>query len=225
MLEPDRSAPGRSVDGGLADRLASLCTERGLSAPSDSPREGIIEQTRPLGQIVEELSGPLLRYLARYVGDRDLAEDLLQETLIRIARGLPGFAGRSELKTWAFSIATRVAADHFRKPANRVQIVDVAESPELPVIDESVEQQLVVDEMNACVRQVIDSLPEEYRAALVLHDLEGLTAMETAEVCGSSVPTAKIRIHRARMRLREALREECVFYRDSENVLRCDRKG
>lgn len=192
---------------------------------SGAPREGIIEQARPLEQILEELSGPLLRYLGRYVGDRDLAEDLLQETLIRIARGLPGFAGRSELKTWAFSIATRVAADHFRQPANRLQIVDIGDSPELPVINDSVEQQLVVDEMNACVRQVIDSLPEEYRAALVLHDLEGLTAMETAEICGSSLPTAKIRIHRARLRLKEALGEECVFYRDSENVLRCDRKA
>src|SRR5512138_780278 len=181
-------------------------------------------QPRRFEQLAEDLSEPLLRYLTRYVGNRDLAEDLLQETLIRIARGLPGFEGRSEMKTWAFSIATRVAADHFRKPANRVQIVDVAESPELPVIDDSVEQQLVLDEMNSCVRQVIDSLPEEYRAALVLHDLEGLTAMETAEVCGSSGPTAKIRIHRARMRLKEALREECVFYRDGENVLRCDRK-
>lgn len=154
-----------------------------------------------------------------------MAEDLLQETLIRISRGLPGFEGRSELKTWAFSIATRVAADHFRQPANRAQIVDLGESPELPVLDDSVEQQLVVDEMNACVRQVIDSLPEEYRAALVLHDLEGLTAMETAEICGSSLPTAKIRIHRARLRLKEALHEECVFYRDSESVLRCDRKA
>jgi RNA polymerase sigma-70 factor (ECF subfamily) len=137
---------------------------------------------------------------------------------------LPGFAERSALKTWAFSIATRVAADHFRQPANRLHIVDVAESPELPVIDDSVERQLVLDEMNTCVRQVIDSLPEEYRAALILHDLEGLTAMETAEICGSSVATAKIRIHRARLRLKEALRQECDFYRDSDNVFRCDRK-
>jgi RNA polymerase sigma-70 factor (ECF subfamily) len=181
-------------------------------------------QARPLGEVAEELSGPLLRYLGRYVGDRDLAEDLLQETLIRITRGLPSFAGRAELKTWAFSIATRVAADHFRQPANRVSIVEVSESPELPDSDRSVEQRLVIDEMNVCVRQVIDSLPEDYRAALVLHDLEGLTAVQTAEVIGCALPTAKIRIHRARLRLAEALRQECEFYRDSDNVFRCDRK-
>ena len=179
----------------------------------------------PFAEVAEELSSPLLRYLARYVGDRDLAEDLLQETLIRIARGLPEFQQRAELKTWAFSIATRVAADHFRKPTNRLSIIDIAESPEPPDCERSVDDRLVVDEMNACVRQVIDSLPEDYRAALVLHDIEGLTAEQTAEISGCSVATAKIRIHRARARLAKALQRECDFYRDDENVFRCDRKA
>jgi RNA polymerase sigma-70 factor (ECF subfamily) len=175
-------------------------------------------------QVSRELSEPLRRYLERYVGNPAIADDLLQETLIRIARGLPGFAGRSSLKTWAFSIATRVAADHFRAPAHRAHIVDVDEVPELCDSDLMIDQRLVIDEMNACVRQVIDSLPEEYRAALVLHDLEGLSDAQTAEICGCSLPTAKIRIHRARLRLRETLHKACDFYRDDDNVLRCDRK-
>jgi RNA polymerase sigma-70 factor (ECF subfamily) len=158
----------------------------------------------PLALVAAELSEPLLRYLKRYVGEPAVAQDLLQETLIRIDRGLPNFEGRASLKTWAFSIATRVAADHFRKPANRVRIVDVDETAELSDADRSVDHRLVIDEMNSCVREVIDSLPEDYRAAIVLHDLEGLTAVETAEVSGCSVATAKIRIHRARLRLRGA---------------------
>jgi RNA polymerase sigma-70 factor (ECF subfamily) len=102
--------------------------------------------------------------------------------------------------------------------------VEVDDSVELPDADRPVDERLVIDEMNECVRQVIDSLPEDYRAALVLHDLEGHSAAETAEICGCSLPTAKIRIHRARFRLRGALQEKCDFYRDSESVLRCDRK-
>ncbi len=176
-------------------------------------------------QVARELSEPLLRYLARYTGDRAVAEDLLQETLIRVARSLKSFDGRASLRTWAFSIATRVAADHFRQPAHRVRIVDVDESPELSDREPGADQRLVIDEMNACVRQVIDTLPEDYRAALILHDLEGLTAAQTAEVCGCSLSTAKIRIHRARRRLRKALGKECDFYRDSSNVFRCDRKA
>lgn len=175
-------------------------------------------------QVAQELSAPLRRYLGRYVGDPAVADDLLQETLIRVARGLPGFAGRASLKTWAFSIATRVAADHFRQPAHGAYIVDLDDSPEPMDGDPAVDRRLVVDEMNACVREVIDSLPEDYRAALVLHDLEGLSAPETAAVCGCSLPTAKIRIHRARLRLKKALTEQCEFYRDRDAVLRCDRK-
>jgi len=183
-----------------------------------------VNDSLPLAEVAASLSEPLLRYLVRYVGEPAVAQDLLQETLIRVDRGLPGFEGRSSLKTWAFSIATRVAADYFRQPDNRVHIVDVDETAELSDADRSVDQRLVIDEMNACVREVIDSLPEDYRAAIVLHDLEGLSAIETAEVCGCSVATAKIRIHRARNRLRQALERECLFYRDDDNVLRCDRK-
>lgn len=175
-------------------------------------------------KIVEELSQPLLRYLQRYTGDRAIAEDLLQETLIRIARGLPAFAGRASVKTWAFSIASRVAADHFRSPDRRASIVEVDEAAEVPDPDRAIDERIVVDEMNACVRQVIDSLPADYRAALVLHDLEGLSAAEVAEISGCTLATAKVRIHRARQRLGEALQRECDFYRDGDNVLRCEPK-
>ena len=92
------------------------------------------------------------------------------------------------------------------------------------VLDGETDQKLVVDEMSSCMREVIDSLPEDYRTALVLHDLEGQTAAQVAEIAGCSIATAKIRIHRARRRLKKALEEECRFYRDGENVFRCDRK-
>jgi RNA polymerase sigma-70 factor (ECF subfamily) len=175
-------------------------------------------------EAAEALSGPIQRYLERLVGSPAVADDLLQETLLRIARGLPEFKARSSVKTWAFSIATRVVADHFRRPHTRAVIVDVDESGPLPAPGPDLDERFVLDEMNACVRGVIDSLPEDYRAALVLHDIEGLTAAETAEICGCTLATAKIRIHRARARLKKALQDECTFYRDSENVFRCDRK-
>lgn len=184
-----------------------------------------MEHDVSFSELAQELSPPLLRYLERYAGDPAVAEDLLQETLIRIARGLPGFGGRASVKTWAFSIATHVAADHFRQAANRAQIVEFEESVECSSREPAVDQRLVIDEMNACIRQIVDSLPADYRAALVLHDLQGLVVAEVAEICGCSVPTAKIRIHRARARLRQALQQACDFYRDSENVFRCDRKG
>jgi len=173
--------------------------------------------------VVEELSEPLRSYLERLVGNRATADDLLQDTLLKIARGLPGFEARSSVKTWAFTIATRAATDHFRRPQNRARMIAIDETT--PIHEDETDQQLVIDEMSSCVREVIDSLPDDYRTALVLHDLEGQTAAQIAEIVGCSLATAKIRIHRARRRLKKALDQECRFYRDEDNVFRCDRKA
>lgn len=144
---------------------------------------------------------------------------------MRINKGLPSFAGRSSIKTWAFSIANRVAVDYLRQPGRNVRAIELTEVEEPIDVDRTIDERLIIDEMNACVRQVIANLPDTYRAALILHDLEGLSAAQIAEICDCSVATAKIRIHRARLRLKEALQGQCEFYRDSESVFRCDRKA
>jgi RNA polymerase sigma-70 factor (ECF subfamily) len=176
-------------------------------------------------EIPRDLTAPLLRYLVRYVGARSIAEELLQETFLRINRGLPSFAGRSSVKTWAFAIASRVAADYVRRPEQKVRIVELTEAEESSDVDRTIDEQLIVDEMNTCVRQVIANLPDTYRTPLILHELEGLSVADIAEICACSVPTAKIRIHRARLRLKKALESQCEFYRDPESVFRCDRKA
>jgi RNA polymerase sigma-70 factor (ECF subfamily) len=90
--------------------------------------------------------------------------------------------------------------------------------PKLP------DQLLDDSEMGQCVREFVDSLPPEHRAVIVLHDLEGFKNPEIAEILGYSLAATKIRVHRARQRLREVLGENCEFYRSEEDVLRCGRK-
>jgi RNA polymerase sigma-70 factor (ECF subfamily) len=176
-------------------------------------------------EIARDLTALLLRYLKRYVGDRAVAEDLLQETLLRINKGLPAFAGRSSVKTWTFAIASRVAADYLRQPERNVRIVELTEAEESSDVARTIDERLIVDEMNTCVRQVIANLPDSYRTSLILHELEGLSVAEIAEICECSVATTKIRIHRARLRLKKALEAQCEFYRDPESVFRCDPKA
>lgn len=175
-------------------------------------------------EIAAELSPPLLRYLHRQVRDHAVADDLLQETLFRMARGLPGYAGRASLKTWAFAIARRVAADYFRDPEHSLRSVEADAAEQLADTDCPADERLVTDQMNACVRQLIGKLPEAYRTALVLHDIEDYSARQIAQGGGCTVATAKIRIHRARSRLKDALQQECRFYRDADAVFRCERK-
>jgi len=175
-------------------------------------------------EVMKDL-GPVLRsYLVRMAGDPVLADDLYQDTSIRIAQGLPGFEGRSTVKTWAFKIAHRVCIDYFRRSSSKQTFLEFLEEDHAAP-DLEHDEAVVIDEMNDCIREVIDSLPPDYRTALVLHDLEGLTGEEVARISDCSLATAKIRIHRARKRLRAALKDQCCFYRDRDQVLRCDRKN
>ena len=89
----------------------------------------------------------------------------------------------------------------------------------------TVEEQAIREEMSSCVRGVVDRLPEEYRTVIVLSDLEGFKDGEIADILGVSPAAAKIRLHRARANLRKALSTQCVFYRNDENELACDRRG
>ena len=133
-------------------------------------------------QLARELSAPLLRYLTRQVGDATIAEDLRQETLLKIERGLQHFAGRAEVKTWAFAIASNVVIDYLRQPAHRLKLVAVEQAADVSDPSTAVDDTLVMDEMNVCVREVIDSLPPPYRTALILYDLEDMSAAQTAAV-------------------------------------------
>jgi len=175
--------------------------------------------------LAREYSPLLRRFLQRQIGNPATADDLLQETLIRVARGLAGFAGNASPKTWMFAIASNVVTDHLRQPARRRQIVDIEDVPDLADGAVAVDERMEFDEMNQCVREVIDSLPPDYRTALILHDLEDMDCEQTAKVMGVSLGAAKVRIHRARARLKAALEKSCGFYHDSDSVFRCSRRG
>ncbi|TDU32187.1 RNA polymerase sigma-70 factor (ECF subfamily) [Panacagrimonas perspica] len=182
------------------------------------------EATIPFEAAARAVSRAVLDYLIRYVGNPTVAEDLLQETLIRMDRGLGSFEGRASIKTWAFSIASRVAADYLRHPERQTQVVELEEAEAVADPATGADERLVIGEMDACIRRTIDTLPDSYRTALILHDLEGLTAEQVAEIGDCSLATAKIRIHRARQRLKDALANRCTFYRDEDAVFRCDQK-
>ena len=90
---------------------------------------------------------------------------------------------------------------------------------------ETAEQHLMRGEMSDCVRGLIDALPDTYRAVLILSEIEGLADAEIASVVGATLETVKIRLHRARRRLREALIDRCSLYHDGDDRLLCDRKA
>lgn len=174
----------------------------------------------------------IVRYLTRLVGETD-AEDLAQETFVKVGRALQGFRREAQLHTWIYKIATNTALDRLRGPSLRETSHDPASIESITTIEDitagqkkpGVEQQAIREEMSSCVREVISRLPENYRTAIVLSDLEGFKDSEIAEVLGLALSATKIRLHRARARLKEELSSSCVFYRNDENELACDRKS
>jgi RNA polymerase sigma-70 factor (ECF subfamily) len=173
-------------------------------------------------QVHDEFRPRIRRYLARLVGVAN-ADDLTQETFARVSQALGGFRGEARLSTWIYRIATNVALDRARSRGFQLEVR--AAEPEvlatlgtIPIIEHDIARR----ELSECVRGYVDRLPADYRTVVVLSELEELPDREIAEVLGITVEAAKIRLHRARARLRQMLAEGCDFSRDEENEFTCD---
>ena len=173
------------------------------------------------------------RYLARLIAFDD-AEDVAQDVFLKISRSLDSFRGESSISTWVYRIAKNAAMDKARSPAyrSRVASASIDDAPDsgqgLGGTDghmPSVKQDAIRSEMGGCVQSLVSQLPANYRTMLVLSETEGMKNAEIAEVLGISVETVKIRLHRARARLKEALENNCSFYHDPRNTLLCDKRS
>jgi RNA polymerase sigma-70 factor (ECF subfamily) len=97
-----------------------------------------------------------------------------------------------------------------------------ATSPTFAAVGPPLDQLLEQEDMSACVQQYIEELPDSQRVVLLLHDLEGMTNPEIAEMLGCSVGAAKIRFHRARTKLKSVLENNCAFTTDRRGVFVCE---
>jgi RNA polymerase sigma-70 factor, ECF subfamily len=177
--------------------------------------------------LVRSVRPQLVRYAGRLVGETD-AEDVVQLVLAKAASALATFRGEASPRTWLFRIATNSAHDWNRARRGIVketlESVSAEQDGALGVDDASQERRLVREEMSQCVGAVLGRLPESYQVVLALSDCEELSDREVAEVLGLTVGAAKIRLHRARAKMKEELESSCSFYHDAENVLCCDKK-
>ncbi len=165
-------------------------------------------------------------YALTLTRDPTEADDLTQETFLRAHAARDPLRDPGARPAWLYRIATNAYVDQVRRRARRPVTSQVAlEDLPLAVPEDSLARVMEQREMTACVRDYLAGLPDTYRAALMLHDLEGLSAPEIAVLLDASVPTIKIRLHRARQKLREALGAGCVLTHDDRSVLVCEPNG
>ena len=183
------------------------------------PDMSLIERCRAsdesaFNEVVSRYKAKVYNYIYRMTGSSDDAEDLTQEVFIRMYTSIDSFRSQSSLSTWLFRIASNLCIDRFRRSKTRttafsldepIQGNDSESGHEIP--DSTYEPQRLLEntEMAEQIQLSLAQLPEKLRAAVILHDVEGLPYDEIAQIVGCPLGTVKSRLFNARMQLREKL--------------------
>ena len=182
---------------------------------ADSAQRELIRRARAgdqdaFAQLVMSHAERVYGALRRFGLDPDEADEVAQEVFVRAWRGLARFEERSQFSTWLYRIAFNEAQRRLsRRPAPRAQpdpdrgadpILAVPEAPELGPDAQTLER-----EFEQALEEALDELPANWRAAVVLRDVEGLSTHDAAEIVGVREAAFKSRLHRGRMQLRTLL--------------------
>ena len=188
---------------------------------SDLPDQDLVEQLKAgvesaFEALLDRYQGRVYRLVLSITKSADDAEEVLQDIFLSVYRKIASFDGRSALGTWLYRIAVNAALMKLRGrgpvhdsiEAHLPQFTEDGRHPRM-IVDwsQGAEDQLLQKERVQLVRQAIEALPPDYRAVVVLRDLEGLSNEEVAEVVGISLLAVKARLHRARLALRGILEQ------------------
>ncbi len=174
----------------------------------------------------EQHRAAIRRYIQYMVRDAAEAEDLTQEALLRAHQQLSTLKDAGALESWLYQIATHVTVDRIRQRSRTRQRLADEPAEECAVVDQKPSPFAVVGqhEMSTCVQLHVAGLSDAYKAVLLLHDTDGLTAQGIAAVLGLPLTTVKMRLHRARRQLQATLHNACSFTRDERGVFVCEPK-
>ncbi len=187
--------------------------------PSPSPIQG---------HEFERHRAAVTRYLRYLIRDGAEAEDLAQEVFLRAHSRRETLRDEQALESWLFQIATHASIDRIRQRARAADREVGKPADDLPIPDRTQPSALKVvqqAEMSACVQRYVANLSDAHKAVLLMHDADGLTAVEIAELLKLPLTTIKMRLHRARRQLQAALNEACAIGGDERGVVICEPKA
>jgi RNA polymerase sigma-70 factor (ECF subfamily) len=195
MSTPARTRP--DVDAGLVEALRR-------------------EDPEAATTLVETYGDRVYRLARRITSSNEDAEEVAQDALWTAARKIGSFKGESAFGSWLYRITANAA--YMKLRSRRSKAAEIALDDVLPTLDEEgrhfepmddwslrVDEQALQGELRDVLEDAIAALPPDYRTAVVLHDIEGLSNPDIAEALGISLPAVKSRIHRSRLFLRQRL--------------------
>jgi RNA polymerase sigma factor (sigma-70 family) len=154
---------------------------------------------RALAELYRRHGAGLFGFLYRLAGDRAVAEEILQDTMLAVWQSAASFGGRSAVRTWLYGVARRQA--HNRLRSRRAPLPGLDDAPEPATPDPGPERVALARADVAAVAEALPALAEEHREVLALAFNAGLAHAEIAEVLDVPVGTVKSRLHHARARL------------------------
>jgi len=167
-------------------------------------------------QLVERYEKSLYNFGLRMCDNPSDAEDMVQDTFLNVFKYLKGFRYETKFKNWLYRVATSVCLKKKRRskfaPDRELSIDEFLPSDESSITTELPRwasqplDRLLNEELGGIIQQALLELPEKYRLVVVLRDVEGFNTQETAEILGLTPANIKVRLHRARLFLRDALK-------------------
>ncbi len=167
-----------------------------------------------LNDLMERHATSVFHFLCRMVGNEDDANDLAQETFVRVFKSRKSFRANENFSTWLYTIAANLARNHFRWRSRHPGVSLDAENPEteqslgsvLPASNPTPNEEALSAERAKAVRLAVGKLPEDLRAAVVLCEWEERSVIEVAEILEATPKAVESRLYRARGILRERLK-------------------
>ncbi len=156
-------------------------------------------------QIWQQYHTNLHGFIQSRVGDESTADDILQEVFLRIHSNIDTLKEDGKIQSWIYQIARNAIIDHYRARKKMEELPSSLSAAEPDLLETA------RHDIEECVLPMIDSLPDHYREALMLSEIEGLTQKEVAERQGLSVSGAKSRIQRGRLLVKDMLLDCCRF--------------
>lgn len=158
-----------------------------------------------IDQVWDDFTNQLRRFIASRVRNETDTEDILQEVFIKIHRGIDKLEDQFKLQAWVYQITRNAIIDYYRKSDDGVDVT--SEIPDVRAEENGNEE--IESEVAAWLRPMMEELPEKYREALQLTEIQGLTQKQLAERLNISISGAKSRVQRAREKLKDVLLECC----------------
>ncbi len=175
-----------------------------------------------LTEIYDQYYQRVRKFILHTVRNDWVADDLVQETFIRINQNLDNVRDAARLQAWIFRIAHNICRDYFRRQGKTANLgLEEISGEQAAAKAPTSQKELEQGQMRKCVFGLVNHLPESLRSVIILSDISEFSQREIAEILGITVENVKIRLYRARKKLKALLEEHCVFEVDERNVLTC----